>query len=380
MKHIWIEIFGQGDTEHAAGGFTVNETFFASMRKAFEKLKRKYRYFPPATAEHPEILGELIGEPNVAGVVYGLVTALRQTEAGGIEAGIRLNKLGEKLYNLGALTYVSPSFYHQWRDPHTSDILENVLREVSFVTVPHQKNLKTELAPAYRLAEAISLNEAGFLALEEGSNVEEETIEETTTDAGEGVDNAELDPALMEAMRAMIAEMIAEAMGGDTAAPVEDEPAPEGGEAPSEEVVSMKERLYAMERQLATEKATAATAKEMPGANETMIADLVAVRLADEARYKRIAKAVRTAKAEATKLSEPAPAGFVGASVPVSLSATVISQAVSLAEEAAVAGIPRGTKLCDFMESRGMSQRDVYNALGNKTVQKRIKAAYSARK
>lgn len=388
MKHVWLEIFGIGDTEHDAGGFTVDQSFFDRMFSAFNFLKNKYRYFPPCTAEHPEILGELVGDPTVAGVVYGLISSIRQTEAGGIEAGVRLNKLGQKLYDLGALTYVSPSFYHQWRDPHTSTILENVLREVSFVTVPHQKNLKMDLKRAYKLAEAVSLNEAGFSAVtneddmptpEEQAAADALAAEEAAAAAAlaegdEPTHNAEIDMgALAETVAtlteqvAMLAELVAAAgMGG------EEPPALAEGDEPAE-IVAMNERLSVMENALNRANALAAIREDMPNAPAELAEDLVAVRLNDTARYGRLVASLRKAAPVALSAT-PAPAGRVGNGA----SPSVLNKVVSLAEQAASKGIARGTSMLDYMTANGMPEQDVYNALSDKTVATRINAAYKA--
>ncbi len=388
MKHVWLEIFGIGDTEHEAGGFTVDQSFFDRMFSAFNFLKNKYRYFPPCTAEHPEILGELLGEPTVAGVVYGLISSIRQTEAGGIEAGVRLNKLGQKLYDLGALTYVSPSFYHQWRDPHTSTILENVLREVSFVTVPHQKNLNMDLKRAYKLAEAVSLNEAGYSAdsKEDDMTPEEQAaadalVEEQAAAAaladGEPTHNAEIDMgALAETVAtlteqvAMLAELVAAAGMGGT-----EPPALAEGDEGAEEIVAMNERLSVMETALNRANALAAIREDMPNAPADLAEDLVAVRLNDAARYSRLVASLRKAAPVALSAT-PAPAGRVGGGA----SPSVLNKVVSLAEQAASKGIARGTSMLDYMTANGMPEQDVYNALSNKDVATRINAAYKAHK
>lgn len=375
-KQLWIEIFAEGPIAHPTGDIEVEQEFRSGLLKNFRFLRKAYNYYPPFTAEHPEIVGELIGEPTVDGAVYGLISQLRTTEEGGVQAKVKLNELGKRLAETGALTYVSPSFYTDWRDPHTGNMLGPVLREVSAVTVPHQKNLKTDLATSYRLAEADQqLNQLGFTAPESVNmkrkatqknfeeSTEEPVVEETDLAEGEASEEpaetamAEITPEL----EAMIAELVAQAVSAALAGEVA-EVAPED--------VSMSERVEALEGQLRTERNLNAVREQHPGLDKVTTQDLAAVRMHDEARYQRLSKSLVVNMSEA-----PKPKGNVGANPAKGASQDRI---VSLAEEAAKAGVKRGKSLVKFYRSKGVDNEAINASLENEDTRNRISNAYEA--
>lgn len=357
-KQVWIEVFAPGPTDHAQGGIVVNDDFRNGLIKAFRFLKKAYNYYPPFTAEHPEIVGELIGEPSVDGAVYGLISQIRITESGGVEVKVKLNDLGKRLADTGAITYVSPSFYKTWQDPHTGTMLGPVLREVSAVAVPHQKNLKTDLTVAYRLSESEDLNSYGFA--EEPMENENENVEETDLAEGETSEEpketamAELSPELEAKIVELVAQAVAAALAGDVEDIAED--------------VSMSERVEALEGQLRTERNLNAVREEHPGVDKQTAQDLAAVRMHDEGRYKRLSKAL-------VNLSEPTPKGSVGSTpaAPKGLSADKI---VSFAEEAAKGGVKRGKQFVGFMRSKGLENEAINAALEDDKTRARIANVY----
>jgi hypothetical protein len=148
------EIFKWGPVEHPAGDFMVDADFARAMVASFEVMA-KSGYFPPVLFEH-----------SSAGTIKGLVRGLRVTEDG-INALLELAEGVKAMADRGELHYLSPSFYPEFKSPHGGRPLKFALREVSFVSVPHLKNLRVESAH-YQLMEAkIMPEEMDIVAVKE---------------------------------------------------------------------------------------------------------------------------------------------------------------------------------------------------------------------
>lgn len=127
------EIFRWGPVEHPAGNFIVDDAFARAMLESFTAMAA-YDYLPPVLFEHTS-----------EGTIKGLVRGLRITDDG-INAVMELASGVKDLADKGELHYLSPSFYATFKHPHTGAKLKFALREVSFVSVPHLKNLRVESA------------------------------------------------------------------------------------------------------------------------------------------------------------------------------------------------------------------------------------------
>jgi len=188
---------------------------------------------------------------------------------------------------------------------------------------------------------------------------EEKTVEETDLEEGqteeEPTEAAEMSPELEAKIIELVTQAVAAAMAGDVEESVED--------------VSMSERVEALEGQLRTERNLNAVREEHPGLSKATAQDLAAVRMHDEARYKRLSKLV------SVDMSETKPQGNAG-KAPAQSSFTA-DQVVSLAEEAAKSGIKRGRPFVKFMRSRGVANDAINASLEDPATRSRVADAYS---
>lgn len=358
VRRVWRTIFEPGGVQHPTASFVVDDEFCTGLIASFNKLRKSYGYHPPIAAQHPDLVNELIGEQvDVDGIVYGLIGRLRRTESGGVEAQLRLNELGCRLEKMGALPYLSPSIYTAWVDPHTGETLAPCLREVSFVDVPHLKNLKNDLGVVYRLADEQDADFVGVVTQTEGLEMDkmEELLESLIERFG----------ALEEllAAKAESAEVVEMEDETTEEVVVEMEDIEEDAE-----VVSMKERLIVLESQLKLQQAVNDVRSEHAHLDSEMVNDLAAVKMSDESRYQRLSSNI--------SLSETPTAGTVGVSGNTSRPVGAI---VSLAEDAINNGISRGRPLIKHLRAKGMADADINHALSDSDTSKRIADLYAAR-
>lgn len=147
------QIFRWGSVEHPAGDFVVDDAFVRHMMASFETMAQA-GYFPPVLFEHES-----------AGTIKGLVRGLRVTEDG-LNAMLELASGVKAAADRGELHYLSPSFYAEFKSPHGGAPLKFALREVSFVSVPHLKNLRVDSAH-YALKEAKIMEEMDVMQVKE---------------------------------------------------------------------------------------------------------------------------------------------------------------------------------------------------------------------
>ena len=353
MRRKWRQIFAWGPTAHPSGDFEVTPEWYRNLLRAFKVLRDTHKYLPPVTAMHPEIYQELTGISELRGANYGVIAGLRATESG-IEAGFVLNELGCKIDDLGGIGYLSPSFYAAWIDPHTGEKLGPVLREVSLVDVPHQKNISADVGQIYGLSDAVSLAESGFNnTIKEISMMDsEETVTEEPTDAAE--------PTLSDVMAKIdskFEELKAMLLSSE--------------ESPGEEEVptDMSEQIAQLKTQLAQQTVRADLGE---AATDELVKTLAPVSMSDARGYKALVAQIKSKPASART---QAPVGSTGTttSAPVSLSE---SRVVSLAEKAALAGVPRGLPLVKYMEANGVSRDGIVTALAEHS--EKITRIYSA--
>jgi len=360
-----LQIFGAGTILHHTGSVQVDADFVEGLRSSLEALRSRYGYYPPLTAEHPAMLGDLIGEPDVDGVQYGLVTSVEAEVDGSVSVVVRLNKLGGWLFDMGALTYFSPSIYREWTDPHSGEVFGPVLREVSAVGVPHNKNISSSrIASVYDMSESTSLNPIGFRAQPIDQEVD---MEETLA-------------KILALLEQLVSEEKSEAeeMPEEEAAPAmadgeEEEAAPmsdEAEEMEEAEKVAMSERVRMLELKLRKAETIALVRADLPHVDETTVEDLAVVRMSDEARYSRLVSMIPGTQTQTIGT----------ASAPRSSSVSMSdSRVVSYAEEAASAGIPRGASLIRFLQAKGMSGEAIEAAFQDAGVKARISNVYKAR-
>lgn len=347
MRNKWRMIFAWGTTEHPTGGFTVDADFYRGLLYAFRRLRDEHKYLPPITAMHPEIMAELSGEAELRGANYGVIAGLKSDEDG-IWAGFALNELGQRLDALGALQYLSPSFYKAWSDPHTGEVLGPVLREVSFVDVPHQKNISAEIGQIYGLSDMVSLAEAGFHHTITSEKMMEEEIME-----GASVEST--DVLTKEHFDARMDELIA------LLAPADNMDAEAGEEEPAD----LADQLKAIRAELATERASNKVRADLGAlATDELVKSLAPMSLSDATGYKAVVAGLRKGG------PSQAPVGNVGAKPSTNLSE---SKFVSLCEQAARGGVSRGLPLVKYLRAHGV---DTDTALAEHS--DAIKRIYSA--
>lgn len=136
----WIHIFAWGPVKHPEGKFVVDRDFADSMLESFEKLAA-HGYRPPVLEEH-----------RANGQARGLIHGLEVRESG-IWADVETSAGVAAEIDRGERPHVSPAFFPKFKHPHTGEELTNVLRELSFVSIPHLKNLTPLGLGHYRLGE-----------------------------------------------------------------------------------------------------------------------------------------------------------------------------------------------------------------------------------
>jgi len=349
MRNKWRMIFAWGDTDHPTGGFAVDPDFYRGLLYAFKRLRDEHKYLPPITAMHPEIMAELSGEAELRGANYGVIAGLKADEDG-IWAGFALNALGRRLDALGALQYLSPSFYKAWVDPHTGEQLGPVLREVSFVDVPHQKNISAEIGQIYGLSDAVSLAEAGFqTTITSEDMMEEEIMEEASVES--------TDVLTKEHFDARMDEILALLVPSDNV----------DGETSEEESIDMSERVASLERELKIERASSKVRADLGAlATDDLVKSLAPMSLSDAAGYKAVLAGIKKAPAQA-------PVGNVGQPAPAKVQE---GKLVSLCEQAAKSGISRGLPLVKYLRAHGMADEQIHTSLAEHG--ESIKRIYSA--
>lgn len=169
-RTAWRKLFSWGTTKHPKGDFTVDREFAEKLVESF-KIMAAQGYFPPALEEH-EAKGKAFG-------VYREV----EIRADGIWALLEGAKGVIQQMKDGFRPYISPSFYPKFTNPHTGEELENVVREISFVGVPHLKNVGPVMPD-------VALCEAGFEYIQSGDDLAPH--HDTTTMGDTNMDNKEM--------------------------------------------------------------------------------------------------------------------------------------------------------------------------------------------
>lgn len=347
-EEVRIQIYAPGVVDHHNGAVIVDQKMATGLSDSMAKLARMYGYYPPLTAEHPEIFGEFItSQPDVAGIQFGLIVDVEHSEEKGVEVVAKLNRLGQMLWEMGALVYFSPSIYREWTDPHTGETLGPVLREVSAVGVPHQKNVASEnVGRVYSMSERPELHPAGFAEAKPAAGNTEETNME------------KLEEMLEELAKRLgtLEETVTALSGDDSEDTGEDEESVDAMEdedvamEEDDESTDMAERLLVMEHKVARADAIEAVREDLPGVDRQMAVDMAELRLASKPRYQRMLKALKE-----TKDAPPAPRGNSQPGEAVHMSE---SRVVSMAEEAAKNGVKRGMGFIKFMTARGVGRAE----------------------
>jgi hypothetical protein len=307
------QIFRWGPVEHPAGDFVVNQEFARAMLESFAAMAEQ-GYFPPVLFEH-----------SSAGTIKGLVRGLRVTSEG-INAILELAAGVKELADRGELHYLSPSFYAEFKSPTDGRLLRFALREVSFVSVPHLKNLRVE-SLHYALQEAnIMPEEMDMMAVREA------------------VDAA---LAAMEARVVALETAVAKLADPSEAEAVEEEVVEEAGEHYGDKEKAMSERVAKLEadnRRLLRQLAEREIMTELGDVDGSTMKNLVELREANQRLYRTVVDTMKAAQPAKMDLSER---GVVGQTP---TGPVTYDRAVEMGE---AKGIKRGTlAMVEYLASK----------------------------
>lgn len=263
-------IFSYGWIFHPFGDVEVNGPWASRLISNFDRFQEE-GYDTPLLEEH---------EPR--GKIFGLVKQVYQ-EGEKILSDFDVPGYILEEIKAGQRPYLSPSFWQWFTHPHTGEDMQTVLAEVSFVSLPHLKNIAGLRDAEYkemreRQASGRKYSFSAITLEERSGNVdeeEEETTEEAPEEAPEEEENGQAEEDDQEDMSEE---------GGDA----------DGGEAPEAEL--SVEELQAEVEELRAENSVLA---DFCSLSVEELEPLIEVRLrCGEETY----------KAMASKLSAPAPA------------------------------------------------------------------------
>jgi hypothetical protein len=135
-----IHIFTRGEhVKHPAGNFTVDDAFVQTFIESFNDFYGSRDYKPPILRGHKE-----------EGVIFGIVKAVDATDTH-VRAFVEYAAGMREMRENGMILNWSPSFYTAFKDG--DDVYPYLLRELSFVSIPHLKSLPYNSESHYRLLE-----------------------------------------------------------------------------------------------------------------------------------------------------------------------------------------------------------------------------------
>lgn len=156
-RRIRIRVFSWGLVKHPMGDFTVDREFYSQMRASFEAIPKA----PPILRQHQE-----------DGFLYGKITDIGADDLG-IYADAELSDEAYGWWLAGRIADWSPGLIVETTNKHTGEKMQNVLRELSFVSKGHLDNVENK-SPAYSLSEYLGdTPEEGEMAEEQETQMEE---------------------------------------------------------------------------------------------------------------------------------------------------------------------------------------------------------------
>lgn len=307
---IRARLFSYGEVVHPGhpdGKYTVDKEFIANMMHAFNALHEDAGYRPALLIEHRR-----------EGRVYGVVAELIEVEEG-LDAVLHVPQRIADAIEAGELLYLSPTFYVEMPHPHTGEPLKCVLAEVSFVSVPHLKNIPP-------LSEVYAHSETGFVT----QTKQEPTMAEQTN-AAAGVNNAEETENMEEEVEQMEGE------GEDKYAalnakldqilallqPPEVEQEEEGEEVEQ----SLAEQVQELKQSIALKDAALVVRTALPDADEATVEQLAQLKVTNSELADATIAIHQSAKPGAPVVQTPIGQGGGGNTI-------TVEQAEAMAEEA----------------------------------------------
>lgn len=345
-----VQIFAWGEVAHPNGDFEVTREFAREMLSSFEAMLG-LGYYPPVLIEH---------QPG--GGALGLVRRL-YTQADGIYADLELADGVLEEVNRGRRPYISPSFYEEFEHPNTGEVLRFALREISFVSVPHLKNLRP-------LGRHYALSESGYVtdphATGDPMADDKQSPEQGQTNLAEG---EEMDMAsrveamekslasLMEQLKPMM-EYVKQEMMEDEEEEPEDMRESGDKEMADEAVATLTRRVADLERQLAEAEVRVQLGEDADDDDVRELAELH--QLNPRLAAKAIARLAAAAVSETPEVGSPtAPA-----------SAHTRSKLAELCEQAREKGYTLGSKpYFDLLEGQGIDLTEYDHEVARKVYQ-----------
>lgn len=312
-KHV--QMFKYGTVEHPQGDFEVTPEFARKLGEAV-KFYAKRKYFSPILKQHEE-----------NGFVYGRVIRITSNEEG-VYADVEVPEMIAEAIDEGYIDSWSPSFYENWKDPHTDEVFPVALRELSFVSVRHLKNLPGQ-SPYYSLSDA---DWKSLAELQGELNMEELMV------------MLEAFGAALEELKADV-QLIKEGLTPDE----EPEQEEESSNEPDPQA-EMSEKIEMLEKQLAEyqdKELEESIKKEL--SEEVEESTLVVLKSLSEDARKTMITTINTASQKAPAKRELGEVGTPGTPAPEAKATTLRS----LCEQAKAEGIGRGGELINYLHKRG---------------------------
>lgn len=310
-KHV--QMFKYGPVEHPQGDFEVTPEFAHKLGESV-KFYAKRKYFSPILKQHEE-----------NGFVYGRVIRITSNEEG-VYADVEVPEMIAEAIDEGYIDSWSPSFYENWKDPHSDEVFPVALRELSFVSVRHLKNLPGQ-SPYY------SLSEADWKPLAEL----------------QGELNMEELMAMLEAFGAALEELKADVQMVKESLIQEPEQEEETSEEPDPQA-EMSEKIEMLEKQLAEyqdKELEDSIKKEL--SEEVEESTLVVLKSLSEDARKTMIMTINTAAQKAPVKRELGEVGKPGTPAPEAKAGTLRT----LCEQAKADGVHRGGPLIAYLHKRG---------------------------
>lgn len=341
-------IFVWGEVHHPDGNFTVDRQFYDDLKEWID-AKRADGYRPPIWRSHAE-----------EGISYGLVLDLVATEQG-IDVVADLTEWLSEMFDKGHVPNWSPSFYTNFTDS-TGRTFRRALKELSFVGVPHMKQVPQVAGQHY------AMSENGMVKIGEKDMAADIIVPapEIGDEGSEGMDMGmgERMKALEDKVSAIYDMLNARASGEQLA---EDKSVEEMTENMSdkqpEEMKQLSERLARLERENATlrrEKVAGEIRAQLPSASKALTESLIRLSESAPADYQtQLSEMVKIQKTATPGTQER---GQMGASVQTVATQEGGSDLVQLMENAKRGGIQRGAALLSHLEGKGINPRNIDGA------------------
>lgn len=342
-----FQIFTWGPVVHEDGDFLVDAKFYED-HKAYIDHRAQQGYYVPVWRKHTD-----------EGIAYGLLIDLIATEEG-IDAVVEFAGGWEDAFDRGHLPHWSPSFYTGWTDSE-GRTWSRAMRELSFVGVPHMKQVPTA-GTFYALSEGMARREEVLMEDEQIVVVPvpaEDEASEPVEEMGEApyeMGDVKRDMGEVKALMQRVVEMM-DKMGGSKE-PEQMADAPPADES-KEQALAEVTRLRAEVKQLREAKTRAEIRAALPKLDEPRIKQLVALSETSDPVYRDTLKMLSEAAA-AGKQTAPQTTPERGAQGVAPQPGTTSLR--TLCERAKSEGVEQGLPLSQYLTRHGVDWTSVDDA------------------